>query len=55
MASVTIGRFHNNVIRIGRILRIFHNRLVHISDIAGKYHLADFSVFLCPHFNTGRT
>ena len=51
---VPVGALHHHIICLGNVLRIADQRLVHISDVAGKYNLFGASVFRQPHLNKCR-
>ena len=55
VVPVAVGGLHHHIIRFGRVFRIFDQRLVTVSDIAGKYHLLRHTVFRRPDLNAGRT
>ena len=55
MAPVTICGFHHHIIRLFQIFRITKQRLMFVSDIAGKYDLFLCSLFCHPDFNGGRS
>ena len=55
MASVTIGRFHNNIICFFNINRIFDQWLIYISNISGKYDFLSLIIFCHPYLNAART
>ena len=52
MTAVSVGRFHHNIICLSDIYRIPDQRLINISDIAGKNDLFCFVLFRHPDFNT---
>ena len=45
VASVAVGAFHHNEIRFVQILRVADNRLVCVTDVAGKHDFLCFAVF----------
>ena len=53
MASVTVSRFHNDIISFPDILRIFDNRLIRVADITGKYQFLRHTLFCYPYFDAG--
>ena len=55
MQTVSVGGFHNHIIRILRLLRISDERLPCISDISGKDQLFPDIFFINPDFYARRT
>ena len=54
MQSVTVCRFHHNIIGFLGKPGIFDQRLCRISDIAGKYNFLLHTVLIDPHLYAGR-
>ena len=55
VASVSIGRFHNNISCLFNIYRILNQRLIKITDITGKYDFFLFVILGEPDLNTTGT
>ena len=55
MTSVSIGRFHNNIICLFNIYRILNQRLIKITDITGKYDFFLFIILGEPDLNAAGT
>ena len=55
MVTVSVCRLDHNIIRRLRCLRVFDDRLLYISHIAGKDDLLTDLIFCDPYFNAGRS
>ena len=55
MIPIAISRFHNDIIRIMNVFRIFDQWPVSVSNIAGKDQFSTLSFFRYPHLNGGRS
>ena len=54
MASVTVGRFHHNIIGIVKVYRVFDQWLIEISDVTGENNFFLFAIFVDDHLNACR-
>ena len=55
MIAVSVGGFHNNIIRLRNILGITDQRLILITNVAGKYNFFLAGALSGPYLNGGRT